>query len=130
MESYGNQASQHKEAIGKSQYSCITYQENLFLTMTLQDFKSSLTQSHPSPAWSVQLQALWYDGKDQWKQAHDLVDQLDDLASAHVHAYLHRVEGDLWNARYWYNRAKQPEFKGSLEDEWETLVALFLPKAH
>jgi hypothetical protein len=47
---------------------------------------------------------------------------LNDTVSAHIHAYLHRVEGDLWNARYWYDRAKQPEFNGSLEEEWNYLV--------
>ena len=70
----------------------------------------------------VQSKALWYDAKGEWKTAHDLIDQLKDPVSAHVHAYLHRVEGDLWNARYWYNRAQQPEFIGSLQEEWTYLV--------
>jgi len=38
-----------------------------------------------------------------------------------VHAYLHRVEGDLSNAAYWYNRAVQPVCKTSLATEWEAL---------
>lgn len=90
--------------------------------MTLEEFKSNIQQEeHPDPNWTVHLKALWYDAKGDWKAAHDLIDHLTDSTSAHVHAYLHRVEGDLWNARYWYNRAKQPEFKGSLSDEWEAL---------
>ena len=94
--------------------------------MTIQEFKNSLTQKFPSKSLSVQIEALWWDAKGDWKQAHDLIDHLEDASSAHIHAYLHRVEGDLWNARYWYNRAKQPEFKGSLDEEWEYLLEKYI----
>lgn len=94
--------------------------------MTIQEFKNSLTENFPSNSLSVQIEALWWDAKGDWKQAHDLIDQLEDAVSAHIHAYLHRVEGDLWNARYWYNRAKQPEFKGSLDEEWEYLLEKYM----
>lgn len=94
--------------------------------MTLEEFKSTLKDAQPNPNWNVQVQALWYDAKGDWKNAHDLIDHLNDKVSAHVHAYLHRVEGDLWNARYWYNRAKQPEFTGSLEAERNQLLELYL----
>ena len=93
---------------------------------TLTEFKHSLAQSAPPTIWSAPLKALWYDGKGDWRTAHDLVDQLSDRESAHVHAYLHRVEGDQWNADYWYNRAKKPSYVGSLEQEWEELVVSFL----
>lgn len=74
----------------------------------------------------VYLKALWYDGAGDWKTAHDLIDQLTDQRSAHIHAYLHRKEGDIWNADYWYKRAgrKRPEM--SLTEEWEILVAEYL----
>lgn len=94
--------------------------------MTFQNFIESLKDNQPLTELSVVLQALWWDAKGEWKQAHDLIDHLEDRDSAHVHAYLHRVEGDSWNARYWYGRAKQAEFKGSLEDEWKYLVELYL----
>lgn len=94
--------------------------------MTITEFKDSLKNDTPPEGVSVQLRALWYDGKGDWQQAHDLVDQLSDRQSAHVHAYLHRVEGDQWNAGYWYDRAKQPVFKGALQDEWEALVQQLL----
>lgn len=73
------------------------------------------------------LKALWYDGTGDWKAAHDLIDQLTDPRSAHIHAYLHRKEGDIWNADYWYKRAgkKRPEL--SLENEWEMLVKEYCP---
>ena len=94
--------------------------------MTLDEFKSTLKDSQPNSSWDVSIQALWYDAKGEWKKAHGLIDHLNDKVSAHIHAYLHRVEGDLWNARYWYNRAKQPEFIGSLEEEREHLLQLYL----
>ncbi|MCL7987941.1 hypothetical protein M8998_08320 [Sphingobacterium sp. lm-10] len=93
---------------------------------TLTVFKHSLADTAPSNSWSAPLKALWYDGKGDWNTAHALVDQLNDQAAAHVHAYLHRVEGDQWNANYWYGRAKQPPFEGSLAQEWEALVQSFL----
>lgn len=94
--------------------------------MTVAEFKASLIENNPNSQWDVQIQSLWYDAKGDWKKAHDLIDHLNDRISAHIHAYLHRVEGDLWNARYWYNRAKQPEFTGTLEEEREYLLEKYL----
>lgn len=75
---------------------------------------------------SVHLQSLWLDGKGDWKSAHDLIDQLGDKRSAHLHAYLHRKEGDIWNADYWYSRAGERRPAISLEEEWTNLVQLFI----
>ncbi|EDM37744.1 hypothetical protein PBAL39_15004 [Pedobacter sp. BAL39] len=89
-------------------------------------FKKSLQNENPDQGLSVQLKALWYDGKGDWQKAHDEVDHLDDRSSAHVHAYLHRKEGDIWNADYWYSKAQQTRPQISLEQEWEQLVRVFL----
>ena len=67
--------------------------------------------------------ALKLDQQGHWREAHELVDSLNSPSAAWVHAYLHRKEGDLWNANYWYNRAGKPAFEGSLEDEWQQLWA-------
>lgn len=93
---------------------------------TLAEFKDSLQSEHPMGELSVQLKSLWYDGKGDWHQAHALIDHLKDQASAHVHAYLHRKEGDIWNADYWYSKAGQTRPSLSLEEEWEQLVLQFL----
>ena len=92
----------------------------------LTEFKASLSLEQPDSGFSVQLKSLWYDGKGDWHQAHAQVDHLEDRASAWVHAYLHRKEGDIGNADYWYSRAKQIRPKISLEEEWEQLVLQFL----
>jgi hypothetical protein len=89
-------------------------------------FKNSTISGEMPEQLSVPLQALWHDGKGDWKTAHDLIDHLDDRDAAHVHAYLHRKEGDLWNAAYWYKRAGKSVPDQSLEEEWEDLVQLYL----
>jgi hypothetical protein len=43
-----------------------------------------------------------------------------------VHAYLHRKEGDLGNAGYWYRRAGQPVATTTLADEWAEIVTTLL----
>ena len=74
------------------------------------------------------LTSLWYDAKGDWEKAHAQVDNLKDIGSAWVHAYLHRKEGDLWNADYWYAKANKTRPNISLEEEWESLVEAFNAK--
>ncbi|MEM8897861.1 MAG: hypothetical protein AAGC85_07140 [Bacteroidota bacterium] len=86
--------------------------------MTFDEFTQSISQDSPPANLSLALQALWYAYKGDWDKAHDLADSRDENGGAWVHAYLHREEGDQWNAEYWYRRARKPVFKGSLEEEW------------
>lgn len=74
------------------------------------------------------LQALWYDKKGNWNQAHEIVQNANDVDSAWVHAYLHRKEGDLSNAGYWYRRSGKPDSRVSLSQEWENIVSELLAK--
>lgn len=67
----------------------------------------SLSADNPPAHFSAILKSLWYDAKGDWEKAHDQVDQLGGLDAAWVHAYLHRKEGDLWNADYWYARRRR-----------------------
>lgn len=71
---------------------------------------------------SVQQKSLWYFKKGDWQTAHDLIDHLQDPISCHVHAFLHRMEGDQPNARYWYNRAGKPFYQADIEQEWQELA--------
>ncbi len=96
----------------------------------MKSFKESLLQDAPDPQLSTILKSLWYDAKGDWKRAHDLVDQLPGSDAAWVHAYLHRKEGDVWNADYWYARAKKTRPSCSLEEEWENLIDYFIRKIH
>ncbi|KAA3440821.1 hypothetical protein FOA19_02260 [Rufibacter hautae] len=80
----------------------------------------------PPAESSVYLQALWHDAQGNWKEAHELIQDLPDKNAARIHAYLHRKEGDLWNADYWYKRAGKTRPAGTLPEEWEQLVKAFL----
>lgn len=93
---------------------------------TLTEFKSSLKAGEPDPQISVQLKSLWFDGKGDWRMAHQQVDHLSDAESAWVHAYLHRKEGDTSNADYWYGRAGKVRPDVTLAQEWEALAVHFL----
>ena len=69
---------------------------------------------------------MWWAGKGDWNKAHAIVQDEDGADAAWVHAYLHRVEGDLGNAGYWYRRAGKPVATDPLEAEWERIVAALL----
>lgn len=85
-------------------------------------FIESLKKNTPEDYWPEALRALWWDAKEDWHRAHDLVDGSNALNADWIHAYLHRKEGDDWNARYWYRRASKP-FPGlSLDEEFRQLV--------
>jgi len=90
--------------------------------MTLSSFKESLSASEPPQAVSAYLKALWYDAKGEWDKAHKLIQDVEDKDAAWIHAYLHRKEGDIGNADYWYRRAGKGRPTLSLEEEWEELV--------
>lgn len=97
------------------------------LSKEAQEFKNTLREQEPDNAWSNSLKALWWDAKGDWNRAHDLVDGYGTSDANAVHAYLHRKEGDTWNANYWYDKAQKPFFKGALESEWQALLEEFLP---
>ena len=81
----------------------------------------------PPETLPVHLQALWWAKKGDWHRAHDLAQDAGSQPGDWVHAYLHRIEGDLGNAAYWYRRARKPvKARESLEEEWVELVVSFL----
>ena len=90
--------------------------------MTSAELKQTFQSDLPPENLNVYLQALWYDAKGDWDKAHELIQDLPDKSSAWIHAYLHRKEGDTWNADYWYNRADRKRPSVSLDEEWEMLV--------
>jgi hypothetical protein len=89
-------------------------------------FIASLEGAAPAPALSAPLAGLWWAAKGDWDQAHKIVQDEDTREAAWVHAYLHRVEGDLSNAGYWYSQAGQSAASDSLQAEWERIAATLL----
>jgi hypothetical protein len=96
--------------------------------MTLAEFKRSLSQTRPPVGLAPALAGLWWAGKDNWDKAHNVVMDEGGKDCAWVHAHLHRVEGDLENARYWYKQAGRPEASGSLPEEWAAIAGELLSK--
>jgi hypothetical protein len=94
--------------------------------MTVVEFKRSTTQLDPPAGLSILLHALWHDAKGNWDAAHTLAQDVDSKDGAWIHAYLHRKEGDLSNAAYWYRRAGRPVSARSLADEWEEIALALL----
>ena len=90
-------------------------------------FRASLSGAAPAPELDAPLAALWWAAKGKWAEAHKIVQDEETADAAWVHAYLHRVEGDLGNAGYWYRQANKPVATGSLETEWERIVSALLP---
>ncbi len=94
--------------------------------MDLSAFRASLTAAAPPAGLTSALQALWWDGKGDWNQAHEWAQREEGGPGDWVHAYLHRKEGDAGNAAYWYRRARKPVGAGSLDDEWQAIAAALL----
>ena len=87
------------------------------------DLKATLGNAAPGADLAPPLAALWWAAKGDWDAAHKIVQDESTKDAAWVHAYLHRVEGDLSNAGYWYRQAGQPVAKDALEAEWERIVS-------
>lgn len=94
--------------------------------MNVADFIAGLGGAAPAPDLSAPLAGLWWAAKGDWDRAHTIVQDESSREAAWVHAYLHRVEGDLGNAGYWYRQAGQPAAKDTLEAEWQRIAATLL----
>ncbi|HEX5283861.1 MAG TPA: hypothetical protein VFW30_07070 [Bryocella sp.] len=74
------------------------------------------------------LYALWHEAHGDWERAHSITQSIETADAAWMHAYLHRKEGDSFNAGYWYRRAGRPAFTGSLHAEWTALATHLLSR--
>jgi hypothetical protein len=96
--------------------------------MSLAEFKRGLAKPNPPADLAPALAALWWAAKDDWDKAHRIVMKEDGRDAAWVHAYLHRVEGDLDNAGYWYRQARRSAASGPLAAEWDAIAAALVDK--
>ena len=79
--------------------------------MDVSALRLTLAEDRPPASLTPPLAALWWDAKGDWAKAHGCVDSEDGADAAWAHAYLHRKEGDLGNAGYWY-RPRRPADAG------------------
>lgn len=94
--------------------------------MTSAEFQNSLSQPTPPAGLTPTLLALWHDGRGDWDAAHRVAQEISGRGGAWIHAYLHRKEGDLGNAAYWYRAAGKTLEDAPLADEWMTIVGELL----
>ena len=90
--------------------------------MRYESFMASLAAADPPDGLSDLLTSLWWDHKGEWDRAHRIAQEIPTTQGSAVHAYLHREEGVLWNADYWYGRAGRERPEIALEAEWTLLV--------
>ena len=94
--------------------------------MDYRTFKASINHDAPPEGIERALQALWHQAKGDWHEAHRLAQAQDDQIGAWVHAFLHRVEGNIGNAGHWYSRAGKTHSSAPLNEEWEEIVSAIL----
>ena len=94
--------------------------------MTRDEFDAAVKSGHVPDGIGNALAAMWYDAAGDWEKAHSYAQDQEDAVGAWVHAYLHRVEGDLSNAGYWYRRAGRPECKDPLSEERDVILSSLL----
>ena len=94
--------------------------------MTIGEFRDSLQAGQSLAGISPLLSAMWWDAKGDWNRAHEVAQDVNSADGAWVHAYLHRKEGDLANAGYWYRRAGQTPSRLPFEEEWSEIVQSLL----
>jgi hypothetical protein len=95
--------------------------------ITIEAFTASVdNQQTPPDELNAALKALWVEAKGNWDRAHSIAQSDSSADGSWVHAYLHRKEGDLANASYWYSRAGRTLPDVSLEEEWENIARALL----
>jgi hypothetical protein len=87
------------------------------MTTDRRTFADSLAGAAPPPGCPPLLRAVWHGLRGDWTEAHEIAQDIDTADGAWVHAWLHRIEGDTFNAGYWYRRAGRPPFAGSTDEE-------------
>ena len=90
--------------------------------MQLNEFIQSIQEESPPESLSEPLQAMWHARKGDWETAHNIAQSISTELGSWIHAYLHRAEGDLSNAGYWYKRTGKPQFQGSTEAEADEII--------
>lgn len=90
------------------------------------EFQNTLELNFPQSDWPEALKSLWYEAKGDWKASHNIAQDMHSELGSWIHAYLHRKEGDEWNAGYWYRQANKPFPKLTLNEEFKDLVEFVL----
>src|SRR5262249_19162156 len=91
-------------------------------------FLDSLKTGTPPAAAVPLLRAVWHGLRGEWEAAHHIAQDDASAEGAWVHAWLHRIEGDIANAGYWYRRGQRDVGEGDLCREGRTIATLLLER--
>jgi len=90
------------------------------------EFQQKLSADQAPKEWPDALKAMWYDAKGDWESSHNIAQDMHNGLGSWMHGYLHRKEGDRFNAGYWYREAGRNYPDISLKAELEELVIFIL----
>lgn len=90
------------------------------------EFEETLNEPAPPIAWPDALKALWFDATGDWESSHNIAQDMHTQIGSWIHAYLHRKEGDRFNAGYWYRQTGRSYPELSLEEELQEMVGFVL----
>ena len=90
------------------------------------EFQETLSLEAPPSDWPEALKAMWFDAKGDWESSHNIAQDMNNSMGSWLHAYLHRKEGDRFNAGYWYRQAGKTYPNMTLEQELQEIVEFIL----
>lgn len=93
---------------------------------TFLEFEQSLELSQVPKEWPEALKAMWFDAKGDWESSHEIAQEMHSKLGSWMHAYLHRKEGDRFNAGYWYRLVDKTYPKTTLDEELKDIVIFIL----
>ena len=94
----------------------------------MNEFQLSLKLESPPDIWPEALRAVWWEANGNWNNSHNIAQDIQSDVGNWIHAYLHRKEGDDWNAGYWYRRANREFPKNTLDEELDTIITHILSR--
>ena len=68
----------------------------------------------------IEATQLALDG--EWDASHKIVQEFSDHYANWIHAVLHKIEGDEWNSKYWYQRTNGQHYENVVNPEDELLI--------
>ncbi len=58
-----------------------------------------------------------------WDKSHNIAQDYSDTTANWIHAVLHKIEGDVWNSKYWYARTQGKSYE-DFSDANEELISI------
>ena len=76
---------------------------------------------------SPEAQALWHIKAGNWEASHNIAQEIHTPLGSWIHALLHVIERDQWNADYWFTKAKKPSRKPQdIDALWAEIATVVL----